>query len=69
MKLLDVVRLKQDVLDMPKDSTGTIVEALAPGVWEVEFSKVRKIGAPSTIITVKEEEMEVEWEAEELHAE
>lgn len=40
MKLLDVVALTQDVpgKGLRRGQVGTIVEALAPGVFEVEFS-------------------------------
>ncbi len=39
-KLLDVVALLEDVPDkgLRRGQVGTIVEALAPGVFEVEFS-------------------------------
>ena len=68
MKLYDVVRLKQDVLDMPKDSTGTIIEWWAPGVWEVEFHKSKNPTAPPSLLTVREEEMELELEYEDTYA-
>ena len=40
MKLLDVVALTEDVKQkgLHKRQVGTIVEQLAPGVYEVEFS-------------------------------
>lgn len=40
MKLLDVVALIDDVTEkgLRRGQVGTIVEALAPGVFEVEFS-------------------------------
>ena len=40
MKLLDVIALTEDVPEkgLRRGQVGTIVEALAPGVFEVEFS-------------------------------
>lgn len=40
IKLLDVVALTQELLDrdLPLGQVGTVVEILAPDVYEVEFS-------------------------------
>lgn len=40
IKLLDVVALMQDLpdRDLKRGQVGTVVEELAPGVYEVEFS-------------------------------
>jgi hypothetical protein len=57
MKLLDVIVLLEDIPEykLVRGQTGTLVEPLAPGVWEVEFSD--KHGQAYAMLALREDQM------------
>ena len=57
MKLLDVIVLLEDIPEykLVRGQTGTLVEPLAPGVWEVEFSDKR--GQAYAMLALREDQM------------
>lgn len=57
MKIFDVVALTQDLPEhsLVRGQVGTIVEDLAPGVFEVEFSDTD--GVPYATLGVREEQL------------
>jgi hypothetical protein len=57
IKLLDVVALTQDIPDLglARGQVGTVVEELAPGVYEVEF--VDDSGQSYAMATLHEEQL------------
>ena len=57
INLLDVVALTEDLADrkLPRGQVGTIVEFLAPGVFEVEFTDNE--GRTFASLALKEEQL------------
>jgi hypothetical protein len=58
IKLLDVVALTVDIPEkgLVRGQVGTIVEELAPGVYEVEFSDTSS-GQPYAMLALKAEQL------------
>jgi Domain of unknown function (DUF4926) len=57
IKLLDVVALTADLPErgLVRGQVGTVVEELAPGVYEVEFSEIS--GRPYATLALKAEQL------------